>query len=158
MSNRYAPSNRNASILGGPVRTAPFALAGEIDEDVRARLREVVDLAVRAADARPGIERRAAERVAYPHAMSLTPVNPRTREPVGETRTVLGKHLSCDGFGFASFEPFHFRFAIVSLEVDEDRHVGILGEALWCKFSRHGWYETGGRFHEPVRSPLNGEE
>ena len=142
----------------GPLRSAPFSLVSEIDDDVRSRLREVVDLAVRAADSRPGIERRAAERVAYPHAMSLTPVNLRTREPVGETRTVLGKHLSCDGFGFASFEPFHFRFAIVSLEVDDDRYVGILGEALWCKFSRHGWYETGGRFHESVRSPLNGEE
>jgi hypothetical protein len=146
------------SFSSGPSRSAPFSLVSELDDDVRIRLREVIDLAVRAADSRPAIERRAAERIAYPHAMSLTPVNPRTREPVGETRTVLGKHLSSDGFGFASFEPFHFRFAIVSLEVDDDRYVGILGEALWCKFSRHGWYETGGRFHEPVRSPLNGDE
>jgi hypothetical protein len=151
-------SHRSAAIHGSPVRTAPFSSTNEIDEDVRGRLRDVVDLAVRAADSRPGIERRAVERIAYPHTMSLTPVNPRTHEPVGETRTVLGKHLSCEGFGFASFEPFHFRFAIVSLEVDDDRYVGILGEALWCKFSRHGWYETGGRFHAPVRSPLNVEE
>lgn len=140
---------------GGSLRRTSFSLVNECDDELRSRLRGVVDLAVRAADSRPGIERRAVERVAYPHAMSLTPVNPRTREPVGETRTVLGKHLSCDGFGFASFEPFHFRFAIVSLEVDADRYVGILGEALWCKFIRHGWYETGGRFHEPVHSPLN---
>jgi hypothetical protein len=151
-------SNHYGSLHGGPLRSAPLSLASELEDDVRSRLRDVIDLAVRAADSRPSIERRAAERLAYPHAMSLTPVNPRTREPVGETRTVLGKHLSSDGFGFASFEPFHFRFAIVSLEVDDDRYVGILGEALWCKFSRHGWYETGGRFHEPVHSPLNGDE
>lgn len=133
----------------------PFSAEQEIEDDVRSRVRDAVDLAIRAAEARPGIERRATERIAYSHPMRLTPVNPTTREPLGQTRSVLGKHLSCDGFGFASFEPFHFRFAIISLEVEDDQYVGILGEALWCKFSRHGWYETGGRFLEPLPSPLN---
>jgi hypothetical protein len=32
--------------------------------------------------------------------------------------------------------------------------MGVLVDLKWCRFTRHGWYESGGRFLQIVPSPL----
>ena len=44
---------------------------------------------------------------------------------------------------------------IASLEVDGGRWSGFLLEIAWCRFTRHGWYDSGGRFLQAVPSPIN---
>jgi hypothetical protein len=38
--------------------------------------------------------------------------------------------------------------------VAEDVVVGLVVELAWCRFSRHGWYDNGGRFIAVIPSPL----
>jgi hypothetical protein len=42
---------------------------------------------------------------------------------------------------------------IVSLETAGGTKLGFLIELSWCRFTRHGWYESGGRFRQAVPAP-----
>jgi hypothetical protein len=43
---------------------------------------------------------------------------------------------------------------IASLESGNGRWLGFLIDLTWCRFNRHGWYESGGRFLQAVLSPV----
>ena len=43
---------------------------------------------------------------------------------------------------------------IVSLEDQRGGWFGFLILLGWCRFTKQGWYESGGRFLEAVASPL----
>jgi hypothetical protein len=43
---------------------------------------------------------------------------------------------------------------IVSLEVGADAWLGFLIDLSWCRFTKQGWYESGGRFRQVVNSPI----
>jgi len=43
---------------------------------------------------------------------------------------------------------------IASLEGKETRWVGFLVDITWCRFTQHGWYDSGGRFLHAVPSPI----
>ena len=43
---------------------------------------------------------------------------------------------------------------IVSLEASDGGRHGFLIDLAWCRFTKQGWYESGGRFLEAVHSPV----
>jgi hypothetical protein len=43
---------------------------------------------------------------------------------------------------------------IASFEYGDDHWVGLVLQLTWCRFSRHGWYDNGGRFLQVAVSPL----
>ena len=43
---------------------------------------------------------------------------------------------------------------IASLESGSGQWFGFLIDVSWCRFTRHGWYESGGRFLQCAPSPL----
>jgi hypothetical protein len=75
---------------------------------------------------------------------------------VGQTLVVIGKHLSEHGLDFYHRQPVPQRRVIASLDGGSAGWVGLLLELNWCRFTRHGWYDNGGRFVAIVDSPLNG--
>jgi hypothetical protein len=95
---------------------------------------------------RRGIERRREQRHPYPYPVLLTPLDGDDVPLEGEPIVVVGKHLSESGLDFYCHQPLPYRRVIASLECGRDEWVGLLLDLKWCRFTRFGWYENGGRF------------
>ena len=100
------------------------------------------------------VERRQLPRFPYPYPVHLTPLDSADRPILDETIVVVGKLISEQGLDFYYRDPIAFRRAIASLELDGSRWIGLLLDLTWTRFSRHGWYENGGRFLAVCDSPL----
>jgi hypothetical protein len=99
-------------------------------------------------------ERRSDRRYPYPYLVYLTPVGKEHLTPKGESVVVVGKHLSEHGLGFYHTQPLPFRRVIATLETAVGARIGFLMDLTWCRFTREGWYESGGRFLGLVPSPI----
>ncbi len=121
------------------------------DEDVRSQVWSVLNaLYPRGAM----IERRHENRYPYPYLVRLAPVGTDGHTPLGESIVVVGKHLSERGLGFYHPKPIPHRRMIATLEISGVRSVAFLIDLSWCRFTRHGWYESGGKFLEAIASAL----
>jgi hypothetical protein len=100
------------------------------------------------------MERRSETRYPFPYLVHLTPVAPDGTPVECETVVVVGKHLSEQGLGFYHPKPLAYRRVIASLE-SNGRWIGFLLDLKWCRFTRQGWYESGGRILESVTSPMD---
>jgi hypothetical protein len=99
-------------------------------------------------------ERRRETRYPYPYPIYLTPVDRDGKPTVGPAIGVVGKHLSEHGLDFYHREPLPYRRVIASLACGSGQWVGLLMDLSWCRFCRHGWYDSGGRFLQAVASPV----
>jgi len=97
-------------------------------------------------------ERRRENRYPFPYLVRLMPVD-EALVPQGETLVVVGKHLSPCGLGFYHPQPLPHRRMIVSLEAGEQGWLSFLIDVTWCRFTKQGWYESGGRFLDRVDPP-----
>ncbi len=91
-------------------------------------------------------ERRADERVPFAQLIVATPVEADGSTSAGTAQTVVGKQLSESGISFFHPTPLPHRWVVVELESPSDRQVRLLVDLDWCRFTRQGWYESGGRF------------
>jgi hypothetical protein len=91
-------------------------------------------------------QRRQAQRTPFPHLIRVHAVDPHTLAAVDEPLVVVGKFLSEQGLGFFHQAPLAHRFAVVTLELYGGEPVRLLLDVSWCRFTRLGWYESGGRF------------
>jgi hypothetical protein len=85
----------------------------------------------------------------------LTPVAEDGVTPQGDNIVVAGKQLSENGLGFFHQQPLPYRRMIVSLDQGRGQWLGLIIDLSWCRFTKFGWYESGGRLLEVVTSPLN---
>ncbi len=132
-----------------PLRLRPAAASEEpLREQVRRFLGQLLNRTV-------PHERRQHGRLPFPMLVRLTPVDPITLNPLCESIVVVGKNLSEDGLGFYHPDPLPYRRAIISLEDNAGRSVSLLIDLSWCRFTRQGWYDSGGRFLEIV-DPIQG--
>ncbi len=131
--------------------TSDLALRSTSSEGIR---RQVWSLLAGLCPQGPLIERRAAQRFAYPQLLYLTTTLADGCSPGSQTLVVVGKTLSEGGLGFFHREPLAERLVIASLPNYEYRYVGFLLDITWCRFTTLGWYESGGRFLEVVPSPM----
>ncbi len=99
------------------------------------------------------VERRRENRYPFPCLIHLTPADDRF-EPGGEALVVVGKHISERGLGFFHPQPLPYRRVIASIEAGNGSWLGFLVALSWCRFTQHGWYESGGRFLQSVLSPI----
>jgi hypothetical protein len=98
------------------------------------------------------VERRCETRYPFPFLIYLTPADDADA-PGGESIVVVGKHVSERGLGFYHPKPLPHRRVIASLERPHDGWYAFLLDLRWCRFTRQGWYESGGRFLEAVSPP-----
>jgi hypothetical protein len=101
------------------------------------------------------VERRSDNRYPYPYLAHLTPVGVDGVTPEGESIVVVGKHLSERGFGFYHRAPIPYRKMVVSLEGRKGQWLAFVIDLKWCRFTKGGWYESGGRFLQAVASPVH---
>ena len=102
------------------------------------------------------VERRFEQRFPYPHLLYLTPLAEDGVRPGGELIVVVGKHLSESGLSFFHQRPLAHRRMIASLEERGKRWVGFVIDITWCRFTQHGWYDSGGQLLETIPSPIIG--
>jgi hypothetical protein len=100
------------------------------------------------------VERRRELRIPFPRLVYLTPVADDRHASCGPAQVAAGKHLSRSGLGVYHPEPILQRLVVASFEpTDAQGWISLLLELRWCRFIRHGWYESGGRFVAPVPTP-----
>ncbi len=104
------------------------------------------------------IERRRDSRYPFPSLVHLTPVAADGITPEGKTIVVVGKDLSEHGIGFYHQAPLQHRRMIASVECKSGHWLGFLIDVNWCRFTKGGWYESGGRFIQVVLSPIGYQE
>jgi hypothetical protein len=91
-------------------------------------------------------QRRQAQRMPFPHLVCVQAVDLHTLVPQDEPLVVVGKYLSEQGLGFFHQVPLPHRFVVATLEVHGGPPARMLLDVSWCRFTRLGWYESGGRF------------
>ena len=101
-----------------------------------------------------GCDRRDDRREPFPYPIYVTPVAEDGTPCTADTFVVLGKHLSERGLDFYYEAPLSYRRVIASWECCDGRWLALLLDLRWCRSTRHGWYENGGRFLQAVESPL----
>jgi len=124
---------------------------GVADGRVQAQVRELLSTLPLIGSA---AERRRSQRFAYPRLIMISPVANDGSALAVPPIVVSGKQLSEHGVGFYHPFPLPHRLVIASLERQDRRWLGFLLDLHWCRFTRFGWYESGGRFLEAVQSPL----
>ncbi len=129
----------------------PFDPQGAADEEVRGQVWALLSTLYPKVTV---VERRRETRYPFPFLIYLTPVGDEGTTPTGESIVVVGKHVSERGLGFYHAKPLPQRRVVASLERPHDGWYAFLLDLRWCRFTRQGWYESGGRFLEAVTSPL----
>lgn len=103
-------------------------------------------------------DRRSQRRYPFPYLVRLTRVGPDGLSPTEESIVVVGKHISERGLGFYHAIPLTDRRMIASFETSTGEWIAFLLDIHWCRFTKGGWYESGGRFLRTVPSPPAGAE
>jgi hypothetical protein len=130
-------------------------LLGESDGSIAADVRaQVWGLLVTMYPRNDLIERRRDSRYPFPCLVRLTPVTKGGLPLQDEAVVVVGKHLSEQGLGFYHREPLPHRHMIASIEDAKGHWLGFLIDINWCRFTKEGWYESGGRFLQTTLSPM----
>ena len=104
------------------------------------------------------LERRIEQRFPFPNLLYLTVVAKDGISPLNESIVVVGKHLSERGLGFFHQQPLPYRRMIASVEAHDGQWIGFLIDISWCRFTEHGWYDSGGKFLSALKSPLGDSE
>jgi hypothetical protein len=90
-------------------------------------------------------ERRHDDRVAIPVLFRLTPFDAERQALEQQASIVVGKNISRRGVSFYHEKPIAHRRALIELA---DPSVGSFVAEIditWCRFTKPGWYESGGR-------------
>ncbi len=96
------------------------------------------------------LERRREQRFPFPRLLQLTPVGADGLQRLGPSFTAAGKQLSESGLSFFHPDPLPFRWVVAALDKGDGRWIGFLLDVDWCRFTRQGWYESGGKFIRAV--------
>lgn len=90
-------------------------------------------------------ERRAAERMELPLLLRLVPLDEFHSPLESATVTVVGKNISRRGLCFYHDQPLPYRRALISAQLPDGEPFAVEVDISWCRFTKPGWYESGGR-------------
>jgi hypothetical protein len=91
------------------------------------------------------LERRRDERMPVPVLFRLTPLDDDRAPIVSAAVTVVGKNISRRGMSFYHEQPLPHRRALISVQHPEISDFSAEIDITWCRFTKPGWYESGGR-------------
>lgn len=99
-------------------------------------------------------ERRNGHRAQFQDDILLTPLDESTHEAAGDSCVVRGRDLSLHGAAFVHREPLPYRTVGLTFDLPSGTRAMIILRLTWCRFTKHGWYESGGRFLKPIAAPV----
>lgn len=91
-----------------------------------------------------GAEHRSERRFHYPRLLVVEPMDD-FGQVAADRLTVVGKQLSLSGLSFFHPESLPYRWVAAELEVQGGQSLRLLMDLTWCRFTPHGWYESGGK-------------
>ncbi len=120
-----------------------------LEDEIRAEVRCLIGRIYPGGDF---IDRREERRYPYPYLVRLIPVARDGTVLHDEAVVAVGKHLSDRGIGFYHPKPIPHRQMVVSLEASDGIDSAFVVDLGWCRFTRQGWYESGGKFLDVLPS------
>jgi hypothetical protein len=90
-------------------------------------------------------ERRHDDRVAIPVLFRLTPLDSNRTRIEAQATIVIGKNVSRRGLSFYHELPIPQRRALIELAHPDLGSFAAEIDVSWCRFTKPGWYESGGR-------------
>jgi len=91
-------------------------------------------------------ERRDLQRFPYPRLITLAALSGAGNVESTPAVVVVGKDISERGLSFYHPTPIAHRLMIARLEPQTGARADFVLDLSWCRFTRDGWYESGGRF------------
>jgi hypothetical protein len=131
--------------LSGPQMDVWCDDSDYLSDEIRAEVRCLIGRIYPGGDF---IDRRNERRYPYPYLVRLIPLDEDGTVLHGDAVVAVGKHLSDRGIGFYHPKPIPHRRMIVSLESSDGSRSAFVVDLSWCRFTRQGWYESGGKFLE----------
>jgi hypothetical protein len=111
-----------------------------------------IELLVSQMNPQVAVDRRHDQRFPLPVLLKLTPIASNGQLQPERAAIVLGKDVSRCGISFFHEHSLHYRQAIVSLEHPDFGWFAAEIDIYWCRFTRPGWYISGGRLIVEVNS------
>ncbi len=101
------------------------------------------------------VEKRVHRRFPYRKPISVTPINNTTGRPdSARCFPAFGIDISSNGICLLARQLVPARNAVLSLEGPGQKAVSILFEPRWVRFTRGGWYQTGGKLLEVLQEDV----
>ncbi len=91
------------------------------------------------------------DRCAIPILFQLTPLDDERQPIEHEATIVVGKNISRRGISFYHERPISHRRARIELVQPGLGPFAAEIDVSWCRFTKPGWYESGGRLVRAVR-------
>ncbi|MCA9099838.1 MAG: hypothetical protein R3C10_05290 [Pirellulales bacterium] len=91
-------------------------------------------------------ELRSTPRYAFPRLVELIPIGRGGGLLVEETIVAVGKNIALGGMSVFHQRPLPYRHVLACVDAGPDAVFRIPLDLHWCRFTRLGWYESGGRF------------
>lgn len=136
-----------ATMIGDTRNQVTIPLAAPTDTLVRERVWRLLSNLYPVA---PLLNRRMEQRYPFACLAHVTPV-----EEEGVTApppmVVSTKNISENGVSFFHPSTLPYRRVLLSFERDDESSVTFLVDLSWCRFTRQGWYESGGRLLQVVQ-------
>ena len=129
-------------------------VAGDVH---RAALANQVEALLARLHASVAQERRRDERVAIPVLFRLTPLDVDRQTLEHESSIVVGKNISRRGLCFYHEWPIPHRRALIAVAQSGLGSFAAEIDISWCRFTRPGWYESGGRLVRLVAQEIEPE-
>lgn len=102
------------------------------------------------------IEKRVHRRYPFRKPLAVTPVsNSSGRPDTAKSFPAFGIDMSTTGVCFVARQLVPARRAVLSCEAKDNQTVSFLFEPRWVRFTRGGWYQTGGRLLEILEEPID---
>jgi hypothetical protein len=111
----------------------------------RAAVARLVQALVARLNPAVSFERRRDDRLAIPILFHLTPLDDDRQLIESAAVTVVGKNISRRGMSFYHEHPMPYRRALISAQHPELSDFSAEIDITWCRFTKPGWYESGGR-------------
>jgi hypothetical protein len=96
-------------------------------------------------------------RTGFTDALVMTPFNSHAATPDGEPKLVTGRNLSLHGVSFAHDQPLPYRDVVLTFSLPGGEVESMMVRLTWCRFTRDGRYQSGGRLLRSVESPIGGD-
>lgn len=101
------------------------------------------------------VEKRVHRRFPYRKPISVTPINNATGRPdSARCFPAFGIDISSTGICLLARQLVPARNAVLSLEGPGQKSVSLLFEPRWVRFTRGGWYQTGGKLLEVLQEDV----
>jgi hypothetical protein len=144
LSAAFSADTRQIRYLleGVMTHSLPFFAVGRLEATALAQMVESLLDRLRPAVT---FERRAHERRSLPVLLTLVPLDAERRPLPDAAVTVVGRDVSRRGLSFFHERPLACRRAIVLLAHPEVAQFAAEIDVTWCRFTKPGWYESGGR-------------